>query len=68
MYSVFFQESLVHSPDSSKIKKHISSVCGIDIGAVSIKATTTDKLGAIGREEGIASSAIVLLKKDSNAS
>ena len=48
----------------SKMKKHVSSVCGIDIGAVSIKATTTDKLGAIGREEGIASSAIVLLKKD----
>ncbi|MBU2648541.1 2-C-methyl-D-erythritol 2,4-cyclodiphosphate synthase [bacterium] len=36
----------------------------IDKEQVSIKATTTEKLGFIGREEGIAAQAIVLLIKD----
>ena len=38
----------------------------LNINQISVKATTTDKLGAIGREEGVASSAIVLLKKDNH--
>ena len=52
----------------SKMKKHVSSACKIDANAISIKATTTDRLGAVGRGEGIASLSIILLKKDSNAS
>ena len=38
----------------------------LDISQISVKATTTDKLGSIGRGEGVAASAIVLLKKDSH--
>lgn len=41
----------------------ISEVLNIDPEQISIKATTTEKLGFIGREEGISSYAIVLLKK-----
>jgi 2-C-methyl-D-erythritol 2,4-cyclodiphosphate synthase len=35
----------------------------VEIGAVNVKATTTEKLGYIGREEGIASHAVVLLSE-----
>jgi len=36
---------------------------GIAVDQVSVKATTTEKLGFEGREEGISVNAVVLLKK-----
>jgi 2-C-methyl-D-erythritol 2,4-cyclodiphosphate synthase len=44
----------------------MAGVLGIDEDQVSVKATTTEKLGFEGREEGISSSAVVLLKKVDN--
>ncbi len=45
----------------SEMQKVISSICGIETADVSIKATTNEKMGFIGRKEGIAAYATVLL-------
>ena len=50
------------APHIDAIKKSLSEVMGVDIDCISIKATTNEKLGYIGREEGVACYAVVLLK------
>ena len=42
------------SPYIDKMRKVLSDIIGIDITSLSIKATTTEKMGFTGREEGIA--------------
>lgn len=41
----------------------MAEVLGIDVEQVSVKATTTEKLGFEGREEGMSANAVVLLEK-----
>lgn len=48
-------------PYISEMQKNIASVLSVEADQVSIKATTTEKLGFTGREEGIAAQAVVLL-------
>lgn len=48
-----------HIPD---MVNHISNALGIDKLCINIKATTTEGLGFVGREEGIAAQAVVLIK------
>jgi 2-C-methyl-D-erythritol 2,4-cyclodiphosphate synthase len=43
--------------------KTIARILEISTGDISIKATTTEKLGFVGREEGIMAQAVVLLRK-----
>ncbi len=43
--------------------KTIAGVLKTDLGNISVKATTTEKLGFIGREEGISAYAVVLIQK-----
>lgn len=49
------------SPYVPDMRKRLSEVLGVDSTQISIKATTTEKLGFIGRKEGIAAMAVVLL-------
>ncbi|HQM69952.1 MAG TPA: 2-C-methyl-D-erythritol 2,4-cyclodiphosphate synthase [Bacteroidales bacterium] len=50
------------APYIHEMRSAISSILGIDIDAVSVKATTTEKMGFTGREEGIVAMASVLLE------
>ena len=45
-------------------KECLAKVMGCDVDDISIKATTTEKLGFTGREEGISAYATVLITKD----
>jgi 2-C-methyl-D-erythritol 2,4-cyclodiphosphate synthase len=51
------------APFIQEMKKTISAIVEIEPGDVAVKATTTEKLGFIGREEGIEAIAVVLLSK-----
>jgi len=50
-------------PYAVDIRKKISDLLEIEIDQVNIKAVTPEKLGSLGRREGIACQAIVLLIK-----
>ncbi len=51
------------APFIEQMRGVLSQILECDISTVSIKATTTEKLGFVGREEGIEAYAVVLLKK-----
>ncbi|MCG2589910.1 2-C-methyl-D-erythritol 2,4-cyclodiphosphate synthase [Rhodohalobacter sulfatireducens] len=46
-----------------KIQSHIGETLNCDVEQISVKATTNEKMGFVGREEGIAVHAVVLLKR-----
>ncbi len=50
-------------PYIAEMQETISGILSIGPSAVSIKATTTEKMGFVGREEGIVAYATVLLEK-----
>jgi len=50
------------APRVAEMRQRLALAMGVDAAAVSVKATTTDRLGAIGRGEGIAASAVALLE------
>ena len=52
------------APYVVRMRETLAGVLGVDVSRVSIKATTTERLGFVGREEGVAAYATVLIGRD----
>ena len=50
------------NPYIPQMQACLAEVMGVEAGQISIKATTTEHLGFVGREEGIAAYAVVLIR------
>ncbi len=50
-------------PHNTAMRQSIAEVLAVDIAQISIKATTNEKMGYLGRGEGIFASSVVLLQK-----
>lgn len=52
------------NPHVPAMKRNIAQAMGLDVEDISIKATTNETMGFIGREEGVVAYAVCLLQKD----
>ena len=52
------------APYIPQMREALAGAMNTDTGRISIKATTTEKLGFVGREEGVAAYAVALLAED----
>jgi 2-C-methyl-D-erythritol 2,4-cyclodiphosphate synthase len=51
-------------PYVAQMQQAIATACNINISQISIKATTAETMGFIGRQEGVMAQAVVLLEQD----
>ncbi|HEY4134247.1 MAG TPA: bifunctional 2-C-methyl-D-erythritol 4-phosphate cytidylyltransferase/2-C-methyl-D-erythritol 2,4-cyclodiphosphate synthase [Alphaproteobacteria bacterium] len=55
------------SPHREAMRARIAEIAGVSVGRVSVKATTTEKLGFLGRGEGIAAQAVATVRLPADA-
>ncbi|MEQ9266875.1 MAG: 2-C-methyl-D-erythritol 2,4-cyclodiphosphate synthase [Balneolaceae bacterium] len=53
-------------PYIQKIREVISQDLNVEINQVSVKATTSEKMGFVGRQEGISATSVVLIRNKAN--
>ncbi len=59
-----YSEVIRISPVRDEIRKSIANLLGVDVSYVSVKATTWEKMGFVGRGEAIACEAVCLVESD----
>ena len=50
------------APHAQAIRQGLATALGVDVDAISVKAKTHEKLGSLGRGEGLAAMAVVLME------
>jgi 2-C-methyl-D-erythritol 2,4-cyclodiphosphate synthase len=50
--------------ERGRMEERLADALGVEPGRVSVRATTTDGLGALGRREGLAAHAVALLRRE----
>ena len=60
--STIMAEQPKMAPYIERMKSTIADICGVTSASVGVKATTTEKLGFVGRQEGIAAQAVATIK------
>ena len=61
--AVIIAEQPKLKPHIDQMRKNLAEKLGVELQAVGVKATTNEKLGAEGRQEGISSHAVALLER-----
>ncbi|TXH70368.1 MAG: 2-C-methyl-D-erythritol 2,4-cyclodiphosphate synthase [Thiothrix sp.] len=61
--SIIVAQAPKMAPHIEAMRANLAADLGCEINQISVKATTTERLGFEGRKEGIAAQAVVLLKK-----
>ena len=62
--TVIMAEQPKLTPYKDQMRAAIGELLDVDVSAVSVKAKTSEGMGAIGRGEGIAAMALILLTQD----
>lgn len=52
------------SPHREEMRANLAAALGVAVECVGVKATTTERLGFEGREEGVGAQAVVLIERD----
>jgi 2-C-methyl-D-erythritol 2,4-cyclodiphosphate synthase len=59
-----YAEKIRISPIRDEIRRSIANIMDVDVSQISVKATTWEKMGFVGREEAIVCEAVCLVSND----